>query len=180
MEDGLIPSPLSTRDNTTRDISMPRVGFEPTILVFERSKTVFTLYRVTTAIGVITITLFFFVELKLKYKSYLCYIFRIQLQRSCLQVYYFLLRKGISCIMCSYLIVYVYTKFFVPGSCGSLIIYHTLIAREHYHTPHVDIVYSAERLAFNCVASLRTGAYAYNLWSCNPGQQSYFTALQGT
>jgi hypothetical protein len=32
---------------------MPRVGFEPTIPVFEQAKTVHTLDRTTTAIGII-------------------------------------------------------------------------------------------------------------------------------
>jgi hypothetical protein len=30
---------------------MPRVGFEPTVLVFERAKTVHALYRATAVIG---------------------------------------------------------------------------------------------------------------------------------
>jgi hypothetical protein len=50
-----VARPLATQDNTTQNkrtqTSMPRVGFEATITVFERAKTVHALDRAATVIS---------------------------------------------------------------------------------------------------------------------------------
>jgi hypothetical protein len=60
-EDHLIARLLPTHrivqtENKCKQTSMPRVGFEPTIPVFERAKTVRALDRATTGIGVLLVT----------------------------------------------------------------------------------------------------------------------------
>jgi hypothetical protein len=53
--DQSVARPLPKQDNTNAEqTSMPLVGFEPTIPVFERAKTVHTLDRVATVIGSIS------------------------------------------------------------------------------------------------------------------------------
>jgi hypothetical protein len=49
MGNQLVARPLPT--HRTTQTSMPRVGFEPTIPVFERAKTVHALDRAATVIG---------------------------------------------------------------------------------------------------------------------------------
>jgi hypothetical protein len=46
-------TPNNTNQNKRTQTSMPLVGFEPTIPVFERAKTVHALDRATTVIGVV-------------------------------------------------------------------------------------------------------------------------------
>jgi hypothetical protein len=53
MEDQPTARPLLTY-RTTKQTSMPRVGFEPTTLVFQQAKTVHALDRVPTTITVVS------------------------------------------------------------------------------------------------------------------------------